>query len=371
MNSPIRILCVFSTLDRGGAESMCMNLYRCIDKTRIQFDFVKHTNSIGAFEQEIASLGGKVYSAPRYSVPSHRKYCKWWNDFLKQHPEYKIIHGHFFSIAAVYFRVAKRYNCVTVSHSHCIEDNTGSFHDRVIHRLKKPYLRAIEKVSDYCFACSKDAGEWLYRKKPFTVLNNAVDAAKFAFDSQIREQMRLSLGLTDDEIMFCVVANIANVKNPIGTIDIFKAIKQTLPAACLVWVGEDRGMLAATQEKVKSEGQTASIRFLGARGDVPDILQAADVFMLCSFNEGLGLAAIEAQAAGLPCLLSNGIPREVAITDLCTFLPYDKPEKWSEVFPGMLAKKRRDTRAEIKAAGYDIHQTAQWLQEFYLKCAEK
>ena len=101
MQEPIRVLCVFSTLDRGGAESMCMNLYRHIDRDKVQFDFVKHTPLKGSFEDEIISLGGRVFEAPRYRMYNHIQYARWWKRHLDKHPEHIIIHGHFFSISAV------------------------------------------------------------------------------------------------------------------------------------------------------------------------------------------------------------------------------------------------------------------------------
>ena len=175
---PIRILCVLAVLDRGGAETMCMNLYRQIDRAKVQFDFVKHTSSKGAYEDEIRSLGGRIFEAPRYKLYNIFQYKKWWRAFFKVHPEYKIIHGHFFTISNVYFKVAHEFGLHTIGHSHSEKANYHSLK----YWLKKQSIRWIEKESDTCFACSQAAGEYLFPHKTFKVIHNALDSKKFAWN---------------------------------------------------------------------------------------------------------------------------------------------------------------------------------------------
>lgn len=367
MGEPIRVLCVFSTLDRGGAESMCMNLYRHIDRSKVQFDFVKHSHEKGMFEDEITALGGRIFEAPRYKIRNHVAYCKWWKEHLSNHPEHRIIHGHWFTISAVYFKVAHKHDCVTIGHCHSSENTQlHNFKQKVLHQIYAFYLRKVKLQSDYCFACSKDAGKWLFKSKPYTVLNNAVDSARFAFDPARRAAMREQLRIGEDEKAIFVVANLSEVKNPLGALDIYSAIRRKNPNARLFWAGEG-GMRGLMEQKIAAE-QIPGVTLLGTRSDVPDLLQAADVFMLCSFSEGLPVVTIEAQAAGLPCLLSEAVTRECAVTDLCTFLPIDKPELWADAAEKALTTPRRDTRPEIIRAGYDIKETSAWLTNFYLNC---
>ena len=341
---------------------MCMNLLRKMDRNKVQFDFVKHTAAVGEYEEEIISLGGRIFEAPRYKIVNHSSYKRWWKRFLTTHNEYQIIHGHYFTISAIYLSVAHKLNLTTIGHVHAM-----SFVGNINHIVGDVFVHAISGVTDYRFACSKAAGKWAYRDKKFTVLKNAVDTKRFAFDQQRRASMRAQLGVGQDETLFCVVANLSEVKNPIGTIDIFKAIRGKLPAAKLIWAGEG-SMHAQLDEKIKAENLSDSAMLLGARSDIPDILQAADVFMLCSFSEGLGLAAIEAQAAGLPCLLSTGVPKEADIASLCTFLRLDDAKAWVEAAEQACRIERKDTREAIIASGYDVQQTADWLTEFYLNC---
>lgn len=358
---PIRVLCVFSSLDRGGAESMCMNLYRNIDRSRVQFDFVKHTPAKGAFEDEITSLGGRIFAAPRYKLYNYIQYTAWWKSFLRAHPEYQIIHGHFFTISSVYLGIAKKLGRFTIGHIHASASDGG-----IKGLIKDLNLHRIEKVASACFACSEAAGKWAYRKAEFTVLNNAVDSARFAFDPARRAAMREQLHIGEDEKAIFVVANLSEVKNPLGALDIYVAIRRRNPNVRLFWAGEG-AMRGPMEQKITAE-QIPGVTLLGTRSDVPDLLQAADAFMLCSFSEGLPVVTIEAQAAGLPCLLSSAVTTEAAVTDLCTFLPIDQPELWADVAEKALTDPRRDTRPEIIRAGYDIKTTAAWLTEFYLNC---
>ena len=356
---PIRVLCVFSSLDRGGAESMCMNLYRNIDRSKVQFDFVKHTSVKCAFEDEITSLGGRIYTAPRYKMYNYIQYTTWWKRFLHMHPEYQIIHGHFFTISEIYLGIAHRLGRYTIGHIHASASDDG-----IKGYIKEKNIHRIEKVADACFACSEEAGKWAYKKKQYTVLNNAVDSNCFVFKPARRELIREKLGIQDDEKAVFVVANLSKVKNPLGTLDIFATIRRKYPHICLFWVGE--GCMRGSMERRIEMKHIPNVTLLGTRSDVPDLLQAADVFMLCSFNEGLPVVTIEAQAAGLPCLLSDVVTREVAVTRLCTFLPIDQPELWSLAFEKAIATYRCDMQEDIIKAGYDIKETSAWLTNFYL-----
>ena len=364
MDKPIRVLCVFSSLDRGGAESMCMNLYRNIDRSKVQFDFVKHTHSKGALEEEITALGGAIYEAPRYKVYNHLQYCKWWRDHLNKHIEHRIVHGHFFTIAPIYFRIARRFNCKTISHSHCTWDSNNM---TVARRIKKNILSYIELYSDYCLACSQVAGEWLYPHRKFKVINNAIDTQEFAFSEAKRIKIRNELGLTD-EFVVGHVGNIAPVKNHTFLLDVFKKIHAEKPNSKLILVGN--GSQVELKQKADRLGISDDVIFTGARSDVSDILQSFDVFAFPSLSEGLPVTVVEAQAAGLKCFISEAVTKEVDITGRCEFLPIVDPKLWADkILSADLTKV--DTSEQIKAAGYDIHTTAKQLQRFYLKISER
>ncbi len=350
----IRVLCVMSTLDRGGAESMCMNLYRHIDRNKVQFDFIKHTHGKGSFEDEILGLGGKIFEAPRFRVYNYLSYRHWWIKHLKEHPEHQIIHGYFFTISAVFFSIAQEKGRKTVGHIHASASDS---------RIKEMFEKKISRFTDYPLACSQQAGKWIYGDRPFTVLNNALDTSLFRYSLAKRKQIRNKLGL-DECMVLGTVANLSHVKNPIGLLDIFQVIHIHNPATKLIWVGEgnERNVIESRIHAKKIED---CVLLLGTRNDVHDLLQAMDIFLLPSFNEGLPVSVIEAQAAGLPCYISDSVTSEVDITGLCHFLPINEPEKWANA---VLSDHtvRIDTSMKIVEAGYDIGETSKWLEQFYL-----
>lgn len=365
MVSPIRVLCVFATLDCGGAESMCMNIYRQINRSRVQFDFVKHTPNKGELEEEIQSLGGKIIEAPRYRIINKIQYEEWWRSFFRQHPEYRIIHGHFFSISSVYFRIAHEFGLHTVGHSHNVKLGYPSL--KLL--FKMYYVRRVEKESDTCFACSKAAGEYVFRHKKYIVVHNAIDSKKFAWNEYEAAKIRRGLGVGPEKLIIGTCGSLTHQKNPFGILEIFKSIHSKNRNTLLLWIGDGK-MRKQIEGRIQQLNLSDAVLLTGARTDVYRVMQAMDVFILPSFWEGLALVSVEAQAAGLPCYFSDTITKECAITDLVQFLPLNDPETWSD---RILADKgiRKDTIKDIVSAGYDIVASAQWLEDFYMSLYEK
>lgn len=365
---PIRVLCVFSTLDRGGAESMVMSLFRHMDREKIMFDFVKHTGQKGAFEDEIKELGGRVYAAPRYKIYNHLQYTLWWRSFLRQHREYKIIHGHFFTISCVYFKVAHDEGRITIGHSHCTASPKNQVTRPVVNYLGNLMIGRIEQNSDYCMACSIDAGEWVFKNKPFKVLNNAIDCILFKSDYKIGQDVRKEFNLGGS----LIIGNVSRFnlqKNPYGTLDIFKLVHERISDSKLLWVG-DGPLRAEVQSKAEQYGIEKDVIFTGVRDDVDRLLQAVDAFVFPSFYEGLGIAAVESQAAGVDTYCSDTVPSEVKITDLCHFLSLNDLNKWADCICSLEPDHIHPIMVnQVKAAGYDIRETANWLQDFYLSLA--
>ena len=363
MNKPLRVLCVFSRLDRGGAESMCMNLYRAIDKEKVQFDFVKHTRDKGQFEEEILSLGGRVYEAPAYRLYNHVEYCMWWRKHFREHPEHQIIHGHFFTISAVYFKIAKEYKRITVGHCHCTKTPRSQYKNKLKAVVVPVMLKQVAVYSDYCFACSKDAGMWLFPNKEFRVLNNAIDTTQFCYNEIIAHEVKKEFDL-EDTLVIGAVGRFNQQKNPYGIMDIFKKVYKDRPDSRLLWVG-DGSLRSEIETKIHEYDLEQAVILTGIRNDTPRLFQAMDVYIMPSLYEGLPVAGIEAQAAGLPCLFSDTVSRDVAITDCCEFLPLDQLNIWRDRILVNFQVPRKNTYQAIVDAGYDIHTTAEWLQGFY------
>ena len=359
MNQPIRVLCVFSILDRGGAETMCMNLYRQIDRSKIQFDFVKHTPAIGAYEAEITALGGRIFEAPQYQGINHMAYCRWWKAHLQAHPEHRIIHGHYYTISPVYFKVAHQYGRVTVAHSH--STSAGKMTPKNL--LANLWLARINLHSDYRLACAVPAGEWLFHKAPFTVFHNGIDSQAFAFDPETRAEVRAEFGLANHELVIGTVGSIFYPKNPLGIVEILREVRKREPNAKMLWAG-DGSMRQKVEEAIQRNGLENCCQLLGNRTDVNRIMQAMDVFILPSIYEGLPVVTVEAQAAGLPCILSDAITKEANLTGLCQFLPISDSAAWADAVL-RVNPIRENTRQKIIDAGYDIKSTSDWLTGFY------
>jgi glycosyltransferase involved in cell wall biosynthesis len=371
MSNPVRVLQVFAEMNRGGAETMIMNLYRNIDRSMIQFDFIVHTEDECAYDDEIYKLGGKIFRVPAYKGTNHLTYLKNWEDFFGKHPEYKIIHGHVRSTAAIYLKVAQKSGLTTIAHSHNTSSGNG-FSAIVKNLLQYP----IRYVADYLFACSESAGEWLFgnqvsKKRNFYILNNAIDTKKFIFNKDIRDKKRKEFQL-EGKFVIGHVGRFHPQKNHDFLVDIFKAVHDKDENAILLLVGEG-GLQTAIQEKVYRLGLDSNVIFTGVRSDIPELFQAMDMFVFPSLFEGLGIVLIEAQASGLPCIVTDTIPKEALVTgNVKEVSLIESPDNWREAILQQIDSfERTSTYEKIKGSGYDIEESHRWLQEFYLGLVKK
>lgn len=368
MEKPIRILQVIGSMNRGGAEAMLMNYYRNIDRTKVQFDFVENASDSAAYDEEIRSLGGRIYHCPRYNGKNHFTYTKWWNCFFKAHKdEYHIIHGHLGSTAAIYLSIAKKYGVYSIAHSH--NTNLKKSLSDILYAV---FAYPTRFIADYYFTCSKAAGISRYGKKVgnngnrCTVLPNAIDINKFIFDGSIRRKMRDSLGIKETQFVIGNISRFSEQKNHLFLLDVFESVREKVPDAVLLLVGdgERRVQLEAyiAEKKLQS-----NVILTGIQPNTWDFYQAMDVFLMPSLYEGLPVSMVEAQTAGLPCCVSANVPREAAITDLVQFRDLnDSAEKWGDWVIECSKIPRRNTMLDIQQAGYDISITSKWLENFYL-----
>ncbi|QUG40592.1 glycosyltransferase family 1 protein [Psychrobacillus sp. INOP01] len=371
MTEPIRVLQVFAQMNRGGAETMIMNLYRNIDRSKIQFDFIVHTEEKCAFDDEIYKLGGKIFRVPAYKGKNHMNYVKSWRNFFEQQPEYNIIHGHVRSTAAIYLKIAKKYKLVTIAHSHSISSGTG-----LSAKVKDVIQYPIRNIADYLLACSKPAGEWLFgeiacKRNNFYILNNAIDTKKFVYSEKIRNGKRNEFPIKN-KLVLGHVGRFNASKNHDFLIDIFKAVCDRNENAVLMLVGD--GELRKTiEKKVNDLDLGEKVIFTGVREDIDELIQAMDMFVFPSLYEGLGIVLIEAQVSGLPCVVSDKIPKEAIITSNVEQVRLNNsPKIWSEVILTRLeGYERISPIVEIKNHGYDIEDSQRWLQKFYLGLVKK
>ena len=247
----IHILHVFGKTGRGGAESMIMNYYRCINKTQIQFDFVKHTEKECDFDEEIRSLGGRIYSVPRFTGVNYFNYHNSWNNLLRNHPEYKIIHVHHFKIAGIVNRIAKEIGVpVRIVHAHATKIEGGVF-SRIIYKyLMKPLSL---KYSNHYWACGQVAGEHMFGNRNFYILRNAIPVKQFYYDENKRENTRKILNIDENAYVIGHVGRFSQPKNHFRIIEIFLEMSKCVKNTMLLLVG-DGELKQNVKEKVCSLG---------------------------------------------------------------------------------------------------------------------
>ena len=359
---PVRILHVVTYMDRGGLETMIMNYYRHMDRSKVQFDFLVHREFRADYDDEIEALGGKIYRIPRL-VPWNRRYQQALKDFFKEHTEYKIVHVHQDCMSSVILKAAKKQGVpVRIAHSH------SSSQDKNLKYLIKMYYRGqIARYATHLLACGKEAGDWMFCGAPYGVLNNAIDSRRYVYDAECRQRVRESLQIADDTFVVGHIGRFMAVKNHAFLLEVFAKVKEQKNNSVLLLVG-DGEQRAEIEAKVATLGIEGSVIFTGVRDDVPELLQAMDCFALPSWYEGVPVTLIEAQAAGLSCVVSTGVPVECAKTDLVEHLELSKGAAfWAEKILGKEGLPRKNTREDIAQVGYDIETNAKWLQEFYLE----
>lgn len=366
----LRVLHVVGGLSRNGAESVVMNYYRFMDRSKVQFDFISHYPELNEYEAEISKLGGRVFYMPKFIGVNLVSYAKSWNDFFIDHCEYTIIHGHVWSTASIYLTIAKKHGLFTISHSHSVSAKSG-FKAIGRHILKMP----LPYVADYYMACSKAAAGWLFgdrvfRKTNFSILPNAIDLSRYCYNPKVRRFIRNSYDVEDRFIIGHVGVFDTN-KNQAFIIDLFKKINKIKSNTELWLVGRGTEIEKA-KKKVLEYGLLESVVFWEVRDDVAELLQAMDLFLFPSHFESFGNAALEAQSAGLPVLCSNSIPKEVSVSDVIYYLPLNQPEQWIDLIMKLIDNPTRCIiNDKLKGSRYDINAVAPWLQNFYLEKGQK
>lgn len=369
----IKVLHVVSSMNRGGLETFIMNLYRNIDRSKVRFDFLVHTDKNAAFDEEIHSLGGKIFSIPsrEHGLLKNRKAL---NDFFRVHSEYKVIHQHVSSLSYVEpLKAAKKYKVpVRIVHSHSTRQGGSSLH-KYLHKWNQFFVKSY---ATHYFACSDLAAKWLYGEKQyragdFTLINNGIDTEKFMFNEETRKIVRKELEV-DNKFVLGHIGRFMYPKNHEFLIDIFKDFHEKEPNSILLLVG-DGGLRDKIEEKVNYLGLQNSVIFTGIRYDIPYLLQAMDVFIMPSHYEGFPVTLVEAQASGVLCFVSDNITKQVSITNLINYISLKSTSNdWANiVFEKSNTYKRRDFTQLVKKNGFDSKVVAEEIMNIYLGRVEE
>lgn len=361
----MRILHIIHAMDVGGAETFIMNVYRNINREKVQFDFL--VNDIGYFDKEIEKLGGIIYKMPYITEVFQLKYSKYLTMFFNEHKEYQIVHSHLDQVTGIILKVAKKCNVkVRIAHSHNTSNSNG-----IAGKIYKRYIQTmINRNANNYFACSENAARWLFKNnsKKAIVVKNGIDINKFKFNSKKRKSIREELGILEDTHLIGHIGSFREQKNHTFLIDIFNEYVSKYSDSILILVGIGP-LEKEIKDKVKKYNLEMKVRFLGLRDDADKLYSSFDILLFPSLHEGLSVAMIEAQASGLNILASNTIDKNSDITENITFMSLDeKADIWSSEINSIL--ERRKTREIddiiIDKAGYNINKTTKMLEEFYI-----
>lgn len=374
--TPVRVLTVGMTSTAGGVENFLMSYCGCIDKRRVRFDFLSRYAD-AAYPEKRGSIG-KTYVIPCRSEDPV-KYYREIRAFFEQHArEYDVIWDNecmFNDMTPL--KLAAEYGIpVRIAHSHMPQNMDPSLAGKgrgVLHRAQR---RGLASYANVLWACSEESARWACPAMdlPFTIVPHAIDAAAYRFDAAVRDEVRAHYGLQDC-LVVGHVGRLQYQKNHAFLLEAFARLHTREPRARLMLVGDGPNLLTLEAKAVEL-GVENEVLFLGQRDDVPRLLQAVDLFAMPSRFEGLGMAAVEAQAAGLPCLLSDAFPRAAKITDQVTFLEPEDPDVWAErmldVLESLPEAVRPDTTPDITRAGHELSEAAERLtQRFEQLVTEK
>lgn len=367
---PVRVLHIGMTPNYGGLESFVMNIYRNIDRNKIQFDFMTLNDSKIAYEDEILSLGGNVYPIlyRRRDVIKHFTHLPF--KFFQKHREIQIVHFHKSHLADLDVLIVSKIMGVPIRIIHAHSSGYIKPLGKIAQITEKINKRYLKKLSTHNLSCSNYAGKWMFGDLPFKIIPNAIDTDKFRFNADKRDEIRNKLNLKN-KFVIGHVGTFFDVKNQSFLIDVFQNFYFRNKNSVLILIG-DGPLKKDMMEKVKSLGLQDHVIFTGIKKNINDYLQAMDVFTLPSKFEGLPIVAIEAQTSGLPCILSKNITDEVKLTNQVYFESIDNIDGWVSKLEHIknevkvMGKIRLDNVNQIRKAGYDIKTMAKQIEQFYL-----
>lgn len=362
----VRILQITDNLNRGGIETFIMNVYRSIDRGKIQFDFLISEPSKCDYEDEIIALGGKIFRIPPKSM-GIRKFVKSSNSFLKQNTEYRVVHIHSSSLISslLWLLTHFRKTQTKIIHSH----NTEATQD-LKGMMRKIGQFILRKQYSYLFGCSTEAGRWMFGDKTlnspkYRFIKNGINTSAFFYDESLRTRKRKEMGLEGKKVIGHI-GRFNTQKNHVFIFDVFEKIHQKNPTSVLLLIGQGE-LWDKMKEKAIKLGLESDILFLGVRHDINELLNAMDVFFLPSLYEGLPVVGIESQATGIPLVVSTEITKEIDISNNVTFESLEKnAEEWASLLLNIKDNNRNTVMDNIKNNGYDIQDTVNILSLIYL-----
>jgi len=361
LTDPVRVLMVLTVrYGKNGIANCVINYISRLDPVRVRCDLVCPNEPDAQARALVEKTNGQVFvvgGRNRHPLA----YIRALSHIVRERGE-EIVHAHGNSATLATEMIAARRGGakVRMPHSHNTTCNM-KVADRVLRGI-------FYKSSTDNIACSVAAGEWLYPKWSYTVLNNAIDAQRFRFSQQARDDAREQLGIAPEEFVFLHVGTFNEQKNQAFLLEAFGRLPEQKQNARLLLVG-DGERRASCEARAETLGLRKQVLFLGLRDDIPALLSAADTFVLPSLHEGLPLTLVEAQCAGLPCVASDRVTLESKLTELVSFASIERAEDFAEAMAKTQGTERTSASdAAIRRAvdeGYDVSQNAESLMQIY------
>ncbi len=360
----IRMLHIAGSMSPSGIGNFIMNAYRHVDRSKVQFDFIVCERREVSFDEEIRELGGRVFYVTRKSVSPVRNFNEIRRIVRDGHYRFVFRHTDVSTVALDLLAAKLGGASERIAHSH-----STSAKKIWLHKLFRPFLNA---VCTQRFACSVQAGIWMYGdkyargKKQFRVIPNGIEIEAFRYDERVRKKIREEFGLAEETVVIGHVGNYMPVKNHAWMITVLAALIRQGRNAALLLVG-DGALRGQMEEQIRTLGLEEHVILAGVRNEVPALLQAMDVFLFPSFYEGMPIALVEAQAAGLPCVISDVITDDVCITEHVSKISLsESADTWADVLWEAKQVSRADNTEKIAGAGFDVRA----LGEIYCRLGE-
>lgn len=367
----INILMVLDNTGRGGSQSFVMNVCRSIDRNRFHIDIAVARNFHGGYEDEFKKLGCRIIRLPHFNVANYFRFVGEWNEFLSTN-RYDIIHGNVSSTAKIYLKIAHKYGCRTILHSHSASYR-GGWLERFV---KKIFTHGAYRHADMWFACSDEAAFRVFnnrfRNNPrYHLIPNAIDVESYCFDTDCREKMRKQLGFGDDNYVIGHVGSFSHPKNHTFLLNIFKEFHRRHPQSRLLIVG-DGYLRGKIETKIQQLGLYNDVTLTGNVGNVKELLMAMDAMVFPSLFEGFGFAPLEAQASGLPVVMSDTVPNTVILSDLVRTMPLsESPQAWCDVIEQSKYGDRQQYNRIIAETDFNINKMVHTLENLYSTLGNK
>lgn len=349
-----RLLCIIGNMNAGGAETFLMKMYRSIDRSKYQMDFCINTNNECFYENEIKTLGGKIYriSAKSQSI---KLFKNGLSDCIKSGNYKYVLRITSSAMGFMDLKIAKKAGAKICSARSSNSNDGKSIKAKAAHVLGKLLYRkyADVKIAPSDLAAKYTFGKKAYRRGEVHILHNALDLNVYSFDEQTRNHIRKEFSIDDNVKIIGHVGRFMSQKNHSFLLDIFNEIHKQNQNTVLMLVGKGE-LKDKIKEKIKALNLDGSVIFTGVRSDIPALLSAMDVFVFPSFYEGMPNTVIEAQATGLPCLIADTITKEANVTGLVRYMPLKVPEEWAKEALNMILDTRMQTKKIMIENGYDI-----------------